>query len=119
MEEVSKEVNSESLVILKELAEMGKILAVIDNRIKTVENIQIEVKSDIKEIKNDFVNRREFNEAMKAMKEDFIPSSKIIDDHEIRIRAMETKIWKFIGGLVICQVLILPIILFLFYRAIK
>lgn len=119
MEMEKEELNAQNIVILKELTDMGKLLAVIDNRIKNVENTQIEAKLDIREIKNDFVNRREFNEAMKTIQDDSIPSVKSINDHETRIRAMEAKVWKFIGGLIICQVVILPILLYLFFRSIK
>ena len=114
-----EQINTQSTAILKELSEMGKVLAVIDNRLKNVENTQIETKGDIKEIKSDFVNRREFNEAMKAMREEFAPSSKELIDHETRIRAIESKVWKAIGALIVCQIIILPVLMYLFYRVIK
>ena len=64
-----EQTNTQSSAILKELSDIKATLAV--NTAETV-NIKItigEIKADIKEIKNDFVSRREFNETLKDVRE--------------------------------------------------
>jgi hypothetical protein len=73
------------------------------------------IKADIKEIKSDFIARREFNDAISTLRKQIVNPS----DHESRIRALETRVWKFIGALVVAQSVIIPVILYMFYKSIK
>lgn len=73
------------------------------------------IQKDIGDIKNDNISRREFNGAMENLKSQ-IPNE---TDHETRIRALETRVWKFIGALVIGQVIILPVLLYMFYKSLN
>lgn len=73
--------------VLKELSDIKASLAVNTNETQNIKSSIIEIKSDIKEIKTDFVNRREFNEAMKAIREELPLAT--IKDHENRMRRLE------------------------------
>ena len=73
------------------------------------------IKSDIKEIKSDFIARREFNDTVSTLRKQITNPA----DHEERIRTLEKYIWRIGGALLICQVIILPVALFLLYRQIK
>ena len=73
------------------------------------------IKADIKEIKSDFIARREFNEAVSTLRKQITNPA----DHEARIRALETRVWKFIGALVIAQIVLLPVLLYMFYKTLN
>lgn len=82
-----------------------------------------EVKADVKDIKNDSISRREYTDGLNTIRGQFAEGFKEVGvqagDHETRIRALETRVWKFIGALVVCQVIILPVVLYVFYKAIR
>lgn len=63
--------------ILKELSDIKASLAVNTNETKNIKDNIAEIKTDMKEIKNDFVNRRELNEAIVAIYEQISPLKKI------------------------------------------
>lgn len=87
----------------------------VDVKLDYIQRDIRDIKGDINTIKNDFINRREFTEGLNALRAQ-IPNE---TDHEKRLRALEKGVWKFIGALAVSQIVILPVILFFFYRAIK
>lgn len=89
--------------------------AVLEVKLDYISKDITTIKADIKEIKNDFVARREFNDAIAVLRKQI--TSPV--DHETRIRALETRVWKFIGALVVGQIIILPIALYLIYKALN
>ena len=58
--------NNQSTAILKELGDIKISLAISNTKQVTIENAIVEIKADIKEIKQDSIGRREFNEAMNS-----------------------------------------------------
>lgn len=56
--------------ILKELSDIKASLAVNTNETANIKASIGEIKGDMKEIKNDFVSRREHNDSIKATKEE-------------------------------------------------
>lgn len=101
--------------ILKELSDIKATLAVNTTETVNIKGTISEIKADIKEIKTSGISRPEFNSALEVIRKQ-IPDE---TDHEDRIRALENKVWKFIGALVVCQIIILPILLFLFLKVLK
>ena len=57
----------QSTAILKELGEIKTAQAVSTNEMKNISVIISDIKNDVKEIKADFVNRREHNELVKIV----------------------------------------------------
>src|SRR3990167_10469520 len=84
--------------ILKELSDIKASLAVNTNETQNIKSSIVEIKQDIREIKTDFVTRREFNEAIKTIRDE-TP----VKDHEDRIRLLEQFRWQLAGGLVAMQ----------------
>ncbi len=56
--------------ILKELSDIKASLAVNTSETKNIKDTISEIKTDLKEIKNDFVNRRELTDVIKSLKEE-------------------------------------------------
>ena len=79
--------------ILKELSDIKANLAVNSTETSNIKTSIVEIKQDIREIKTDFVTRREFNDAMKVLREED-PSK----DFESRLRMLEKFRWQFAGG---------------------
>lgn len=73
-----EQVNTQSSAILKELSDIKSTLAVNTNETVNIKASLAEMKGDIKEIKNDFVSRREFNEALKEVKDSISPMKKVM-----------------------------------------
>lgn len=65
-------------ILMKELSDIKASLAVNTNETQNIKASIGEIKTDIKEIKNDFVNRREFSEAIKDLHEEISPLKKMI-----------------------------------------
>jgi hypothetical protein len=65
-------------ILMKELSDIKASLAVNTNETQNIKSSITEIKIDIKEIKNDFVNRREFAEAIKDIREEISPLKKMI-----------------------------------------
>lgn len=59
--------NGHTATIMKELSDIKASLAVNTNETANIKGSIGEIKSDIKEIKNDSVNRREFTEVLATM----------------------------------------------------
>lgn len=59
--------NDQSTAILKELSDIKSSLAVNTNETANIKQRVTELQVDVKEIKNDFINRREFNEQITAL----------------------------------------------------
>lgn len=64
--------------ILKELSDIKSSLAVNTSETANIKNNINDIKVDIKEIKNDFVNRREFNEATATLRKEFSDANTLI-----------------------------------------
>lgn len=62
--------------LMKELSDIKASLAVNTNETQNIKKSMDEIKSDIREIKNDFVNRRELNEIITAVYEQISPIKK-------------------------------------------
>lgn len=92
--------SSHNSAILKELSDIKASLAVNTNETANIKQSVAEIKVDIREIKTDFVTRREFNEAMKVIN-DTDPST----DFEERIRTLEKFKWVLIGIFTVLQAL--------------
>ncbi len=60
-------VNDQSTAILKELSDIKSSLAVNTNETANIKQRVTELQVDVKDIKNDFINRREFNEQITAL----------------------------------------------------
>lgn len=71
-----EQTNSQSSAILKELSDIKSSLAVNTNETANIKASLLEMKGDIKEIKNDFVSRREFNEVTMDIKNSISPLKK-------------------------------------------
>lgn len=86
------EINNHT-TILKELSDIKASLAVNTNETANIKQSVSEIKFDIKEIKSDFINRAEFNLAMKSLKDEMPLAT--IKDHEVRVRRLE--LWSAIA----------------------
>ena len=64
--------------ILKELSDIKASLAVNTNETANIKGSLTEIKIDIKEIKNDYVIRREFNEALIQVRRDLAFFQKLV-----------------------------------------
>lgn len=62
--------------IMKELSDIKASLAVNTNETQNIKNSLGEIKVDMKEIKSEFINRREFNEAIVAVYDQISPIKK-------------------------------------------
>lgn len=60
----------EASAILKELSDIKSSLAVNTSETKNIKETIGEIKTDVKEIKNDNVNRREFTEALTVIRDE-------------------------------------------------
>lgn len=70
--------SNHSSAILKELSDIKASLAVNTNETANIKASISEIKGDMKEIKNDFVNRREFNEGIKSVREEADAANKAV-----------------------------------------
>lgn len=75
--EATKTLGQDS-TILKELSEIKSSLAVNTNETGNIKTSIEEIKTTVKEIKEDYPNRREFNEALKLLKNDIKPIQKFV-----------------------------------------
>lgn len=64
--------------ILKELSDIKSSLAVNTNETANIKSSITEIKADMKDIKNDFITRREMTEAIASLKEEVSPLKKIV-----------------------------------------
>lgn len=73
-----EETNNHNSTVLKELSDIKASLAVNTNETANIKQRVTELQVDIKEIKNEYINRREFNETITTLG---IPSiKKDVDD---------------------------------------
>lgn len=70
--------NDNQSVLLKELSDIKSSLAVNTSETANIKGSITEIKTDIREIKADFVNRREFNDGLGAIRSELNPLKKII-----------------------------------------
>lgn len=69
---------SQHTLILKELSDIKTGLAVNTTETSNIKESIGEIKMNIKEIKSDFVSRREFNEGLTVINEQISPLRKIV-----------------------------------------
>jgi len=91
--------NYQSTAILKELSDIKSNLAVNSSETLNIKNTIVEIKGDIRDIKSDFVTRREFNDAIKTIRE-----GSPDHDFENRLRMLEKFRWQFAGGISILTI---------------
>jgi len=70
--------NNTNNTILRELSDIKSSLAVNTNETANIKASISEIKVDIKEIKNDFVNRREFTDSLIEIRKEISPIKKIV-----------------------------------------
>lgn len=102
------ELEPQSTIVMKELSDIKEKLATNTANTDNVLGMVKELKSDLKTYSALFITHEEFKSYATASA-----------DYEFRLRSLESKVWRAIGALVICQVIILPVILYLFFRIIK
>lgn len=66
------------IAILKELSDIKAALAVNTKETENIKGTIGEIKVDIKEIKSDFVNRREFNDTIVSLRKESEDANKLI-----------------------------------------
>jgi hypothetical protein len=64
--------------LFKELSDIKASMAVNTAETQNIKTSIIEIRNDIKEIKDDFVNRREFTEGLTAVREEITPLKKVV-----------------------------------------
>ena len=96
------------------MRELGDLKSKIDVQGAETQNIKTainEIKIDVKEIKSDYPNRREFNEAIRTLKEEN-PAK----DFEDRLRMLERFRWILVGGLLAYQTIATYILYSILHR---
>lgn len=78
MENEVKQTEVNQAAVLKELSDIKSSLAVNTNETANIKGSVGEIKVDIREIKNDFVNRREFNDALGSLRQELSPIKKVV-----------------------------------------
>jgi hypothetical protein len=76
--ESDKQAELNQNAVLKELSDIKASLAVNTNETANIKGSVTEIKTDIREIKNDFVSRREFNDGLTAVREEITPIKKVV-----------------------------------------
>lgn len=96
------------VAILKEFSEIRLLLQANTLETASIRASVDEIKKQIEQIKNLYVTHTEF---------------KVLSDNdgdkERRLRNIESVVWKFIGALTISQIIILPTVLYLFFKSLK
>lgn len=82
----------------------------IENLIKTVDLNHQTLTHSLDEIKNNTVGQ------INALQNDKADKSET-KDHELRLRSIESKVWKAVGAIAIFQVLMLPILFYLIFKS--
>lgn len=70
--------NNTNNTILRELSDIKSSLAVNTSETANIKLTISEIKGDIKEIKNDFVNRREFTDSLIEIRKEISPIKKVV-----------------------------------------
>jgi len=111
---------NQNAAISKDLSDIKSSLAVNTNETANIKSAVGEIKSDIKELKDNTSHRVDLLEGEKASKDEVhrmkAEADDIHADHEERIRGIEGRVWKAIGALAILQIIILPVVLYLFFK---
>ena len=92
-------------IILKELNDIKVTLAVNSTKQLGIENSITEIKGDIKEIKNDFVVRREFNDALIEIRVQNAQQIKAVSDKIGILNRIVYAIGGAVGLTIIAQIL--------------
>lgn len=72
------ETSQNQAAVLKELSDIKSSLAVNTNETANIKTSITEIKVDIKEIKNDFITRREMTDAVALISDQINPLKKIV-----------------------------------------
>ncbi len=97
----------QSTIVMKELGDLKEKLATNTANTTNVLDLVKDLKNDIGKYSAMFVTHEEFKSFSIAS-----------TDYEVRLRSLESKVWRAIGALTIAQIVILPVILYLFYKTI-
>lgn len=98
----------QSTIVMKELGDIKEKLATNTANTNNVLDLVKDLKSDINTYSRMFVTHEEFKSYATAS-----------SDYEARLRSLESKVWRAIGALAVMQIIILPVILYLFFKVIK
>lgn len=74
------------------------------------------VKSKVDTLDRKFDNLLDKMDGKYASKEELRNANILSEDHESRIRSIETKVWRAIGALTILQVIVLPAVFYLLFK---
>ena len=96
---------SSSTIVMKELSDIKEKLAVNTTKTVVIESMVYGIQTDLKIFQSSFAT----NEDLKSLVTD-------INDHETRLRAVESNVWRAIGALAVCQIIIIPIVLYIIYN---
>lgn len=103
--------HTQGTAILKELSDIKANQAVNSNETSNIKTRLTELQVDIKEIKNDFMTRREFNEAIGDVKEENAELKKQIATQNTVIDGLKTKINTW-GGALTLMAFVIPLIIY-------
>lgn len=111
----SVQANNATNSILKELSDIKSNLAVNANETTNIRNSLGEMRVDIKEIKSDFVSRRESNEAFKEIKDTIVAIKKTEEAQDLVIDGLKSKINIWAGAFAVIT-FIVPFIIHYFIK---
>lgn len=97
--------NDQSTAILKELSDIKSALAVNSNETINIKQRVTELQVDVKEIKNDFINRREFNEQVQALKQQYDSQYKGLKEKVNLLQKIIYSVFGIIGVTVLAAIL--------------
>lgn len=93
--------------VLKELSDIKASLAVNTSETANIKGNITDIKTDMREIKNDFVNRRELNDALivirKTEEDNKVSTDKLLATHSKEIESLIGTRNKTIGALLVLQ----------------
>lgn len=102
MEETQQTAINKLIADEKELTRQGVVLDFVKTRVDTLDK-----KFDLLLDKMD---------GKYVLKEEFKSIKETAEDHEERLRGIERNVWRAIGALTILQIVVLPIIFYLFFK---
>ena len=91
--------------ILKELSDIKASLAVNTNETANVKASVNEMKADIKEIKNDFVSRREHSDSLKAAKDEAAKATQAVKDEIQPLKKFVYGVISIMGAIILGAIL--------------
>lgn len=104
---MADQIEPQSTIVMSHIADIKEKLATNTESTKNTNTLVVGVQETLKTFNLLFVNHDQF----KSYADN-------VADHEARLRSLESKVWKAIGALTIAQVIILPVVLYLFFKKI-